>query len=98
MKVYRLLDRAKRVIANENKKLQREATLTDKSFQKRKTQVSTAQSKRLQSAGMTGMSEMSIKDRALSKFDNCKYQNELQNVQNQSLTNLDDYAEDLTKW
>ena len=37
MKVHRLLDKAKRVIANENKKLQREATMTDKGYGKKRT-------------------------------------------------------------
>jgi len=37
MKVHRLLDKAKRVIAAENKKVQREATMMDKKLSKSKT-------------------------------------------------------------
>lgn len=42
---------------------------------------------------------MSTKDRALAKFDNCKYQSELQNVQSQSMVSIDDIdAEIKAKW
>lgn len=37
MYVHRLLDKAKKVIARENKNLQRETTLTEKKFAKSKT-------------------------------------------------------------
>ena len=72
MKVYRLLDKAKRVIANENKKNQKDSFKTEQKFTKTKTSLASAGASIMNSANMTGGSYISVKDKALAKFDNVR--------------------------
>ena len=70
--------------------------MTDKKFAKSKTSLAgkSGGPKRIQSANLTSGSYMSVKERALARFDNCKFQSELQNVQSQSMVSIDELDPD----
>ena len=94
MKVHRLLEKAKRVIANENKKTQKDSFRTDQKMTKTKTSLASAGAS-IMSANITGGSYVSVKDRALAKFDNIR--TGVDGVQSMSNTymNFDDVDPDV---
>ena len=72
MKVNRLLDRAKKVIANDTKKVEKEAFRMEQKLAKTKTTLQGAGMSIMGSANNTTTSMISVKDRALAKFEMCR--------------------------
>ena len=103
MYVNKLLDKAKRVIAAENKKEQRQsvkdAIKIEQKFQKTKSTLQSAGMSIMGSANNTASSMISVKDRAMAAFENCRSAKDPSNVNNFKSLSLEDIdPEQLAKW